>query len=365
MYILVNKKPIYYLVILNLILLGIFLLTKVNFILTPLVSLKDAMLIPMILAIFLYYILRPINRFLKDHNVPNALATIITIVSIIVLIVMMSIFTGSVVANEGASLIESLNQTLENLANKYSYLFPQLNDILKFNDMLSRLSSFITTSFLDISMGAFSVVGSVGNFFAQLILIPIIMFYILKDEYRIYNSLCNFLPSKSKTFIIKILKDIDTVLKQYISAQVMVAFILGSLMFIGYLILGMPNAFVLSFFSFITSFIPFLGAVLGVFPALILALGMGFPMVIKVVLLAIIVQQLEGNVITPNITGNQLNMYPLTTIIVITASVYFGGFFAAFVAVPIYNIFKVLIINIWNFTKQTKTKKILDNKNSI
>lgn len=347
--------------ILNLVLLAIFLLTKVQFILTPLVSLRDAILIPMILAIFLYYILRPMNRLFKKFKVPSTLATIITIVSIITLLVIMTTFAGSIVAKEGSALITSLNQTLESLASKYSDLFPQLDDLFNFNNMLSNLSTFITNSFVDISMGAFSVVGSVSNFFAQLILIPIIMFYILKDEYKIFNSFCKILPEKSKDYIIKIVKDIDTVLKQYISAQIMVAFVLGSLMFIGYLILGMPNAFVLSFFSFITAFIPFLGAVLGVFPAVILALGMGFPMVIKVILLAVIVQQLEGNVITPNITGNQLNMYPLTTIIVITASVYFGGFFAAFVAVPIYNICKVTIMNLITFYKDTKQNKIINS----
>ena len=62
-------------------------------------------------------------------------------------------------------------------------------------------------------------------------LIPIIMFYILKDEYKLYNSFVKILPVKSKKIILKIAKEIDTVLKQYITAQMIVAFIIGALMF--------------------------------------------------------------------------------------------------------------------------------------
>lgn len=351
-----ENKTILYLIIINLALLMIFLLTKVDFIFIPLVSLKDAVLIPAILAIFLYYILRPINRFLKSKNISNGLATTITIISILILLIGISTYASSTIAKESSSLVTNLTVSIQNLSEKYNYLYPKLNELLKIDDVLKKTASFITSSFLDISIGVAGVVGSVSNFFAQLILIPIIMFYILKDEYKIYNSFVKILPVKIKSFIIKIAKEIDTVLKQYITAQMMVACIIGILMFIGYLIIRMPNAFVLAFFAFITSFIPFLGPILGIFPALIIALGMGFPMAVKIGILAVIVQQLEGNIITPNITGNQLHMYPLTTIIVITASVYLGGFFAAFVAVPIYNIIKILVKNIYQYYIQSKQR---------
>ncbi|MBS5825518.1 MAG: AI-2E family transporter [Clostridium argentinense] len=357
-----ENKTILYLITINLILLMIFLLTKVNFIFIPLISLKDTILIPTILAVFLYYILRPINRFLKSKKLSNGLSTTITIVSVLLLLIGISTYASSTIAKESSSLVTNLTSSVQNLSNKYSYLYPKLNELLRLEELLKKTASFITSSFLDISIGVAGVVGSVSNFFAQLVLIPIIMFYILKDEYKLYNSFVKILPVKSKKIILKIAKEIDTVLKQYITAQMIVAFIIGALMFIGYIIIKMPNAFVLAFFAFITSFIPFLGPVLGVLPALIIALGIGFPMAVKIVILAVIVQQLEGNIITPNITGNQLHMYPLTTIIVITVSVYLGGFFAAFVAVPIYNILKILVKNTYEYyatcKQRTKERKI-------
>lgn len=355
-----KNKVICNLIIINLVLLVIFLLTKVKFILTPLVSLKNAVLIPFILAVFLYYILRPINRFLKNKKVPNTLATLITILVVFFLLMFMITYASSTLSDEGSNLISILTESITRLSDKYSYLYPKLNEYLNLEGIFSNILHFFKTSFVDLSVGAFTVVGSLGNFFAQLILIPIIMFYILKDEYKIYNAFIKIIPTKFKKFIVKLFKDIDRVLRQYISAQIMVALVIGVLMFIGYLIIRMPNALVLSFFAFITSFIPFLGPILGILPALIIALSMGFSMLVKIVILAIVVQQLEGNVITPNITGNQLNMYPLTTIIVITASVYFGGFFAAFLAVPVYNIIKVTILNIYDFYKETKKKKITE-----
>lgn len=344
-----NTKLISTLIIINLFLLVVFLISKMPFIFTPIRTVISAMFIPIVLAIFLYYMVRPVKRNLEKFKISSVWATVISILLIIVLLIYIVTYSSSIFASQGESLINTLTTSVQSLNTKYGYIFPQLNQYFNLNEAIQKGINFISNSFADISKNVFVVASSIGNFFAQIVLIPIIMFYILKDDRQIYDTFSSILPRRIKSFVLKILHEIDTVLRQYITSQVMVACVIGSLMFIGYLVIGMPNALVLALFSLITAFIPFLGVILGILPAVLIALGMGFGMIVKILILTVIVQQLEGNVVTPNITGNQLHMHPLTTILVITISVYFGGFFAAFLAVPIYNIVKILIKNFYSY----------------
>ncbi|MEG0308687.1 MAG: AI-2E family transporter [Clostridium sp.] len=344
-----NSKIIQYLIIVNLLLVGISLFSKMDFVLSPVTTVLNAIFIPIVLAIFLYYLVRPIKRFLQNKGLSSGVSTAISILLILLILIYISLYASSIIASQGESLVLSIITSVQSLTDKYGHLFPKIGELFNINQILEQSANYIMNSFTDISKNVFFFASSISNFIAQLILIPIIMFYILKDDKKIYTSFCTFLPTRIKHTLLKILHEIDTALKHYITSQVMVASIIGVLMFIGYVVIGMPNALVLSLFSLITAFIPFLGVILGILPALLISLSMSFGMLLKIVILTIIVQQLEGNVITPNITGNQLNMHPLTTILVVTVSVYFGGFFAAFLAVPIYNIVKILVKNIYSY----------------
>lgn len=342
-----NTKTIQILLIVNLILVALFLFSKMDFIITPIGTILNAMILPIVLAIFLYYLVRPLKRLLEKQRFSSGISTAISMLLIIILIVYISIYASSIIRTQGESLIATIIDSVNSLSEKYSYLFPQLGEMMNLPDLIQKIIEYFSNSIVAISKNIYGVASSIGNFFAQVILIPIIMFYILKDDRKFLDTLTSFIPLSIKTTLLKILHEIDTILKQYITSQVMVACVIGVLMFIGYVIIGMPNQLVLAIFSLITAFIPFLGVILGILPAVLIALGMGFPMLIKIIILTIVVQQLEGNVITPNITGSNLNMHPLTTILVVTISVYFGGFFAAFIAVPLYNILKIIIKNIY------------------
>ena len=357
-----TNKIIQFLLILNLILIAILLFSKMNFVLSPITTILNAMFIPIVLAIFLYYLVRPVKRFLQNRKLSSGIATALSILLIIGLIVYLLMYSSSIIATQGESLMMAIINSVQSLTDKYSYLFPQINEFLNIGVLLQKFANYLVNSFTDITKNVYVFASSIGNLVAQMILIPIIMFYILKDDKKIYNTFTSFLPRKFKTVILKILHEIDTILRQYITSQVMVACVIGVLMFIGYVIIGMPNALVLALFSLITAFIPFLGVILGILPAILISLSMGFGMVLKTIILTIIVQQLEGNVITPNITGTQHNMHPLTTILVVTISVYFGGFFAAFLAVPVYNIIKILVKNLYNYWINKHTPEITVEK---
>ncbi|TBW68083.1 AI-2E family transporter, partial [Staphylococcus epidermidis] len=139
-----------------------------------------------------------------------------------------------------------------------------------------------------------------------------------------------------KVFVVDLLKDLNYTLKSYIQGQVTVSVILGIILYIGYTIIGLPYTPLLVLFAGVANLIPFLGPWLSFTPAAILGIIDGPSTFIWVCIITLIAQQLEGNVITPNVMGKSLSMHPLTIIVVILAAGDLGGFTLILIAVPLY-----------------------------
>jgi predicted PurR-regulated permease PerM len=118
------------------------------------------------------------------------------------------------------------------------------------------------------------------------------------------------------------------------------------LTYIGYLIIGLPNALFLSIFSMIFSIIPFLGPLVGILPAIFIGWTVDLFMIAKVIIVLAITQQLEGNVVRPKIMGTRLEIHPLAIIFLVIIAVTQFGFMGAFFVIPLYAVARIVIRNI-------------------
>lgn len=98
------------------------------------------------------------------------------------------------------------------------------------------------------------------------------------------------------------------------------------MLLIGYLIIGLDYAFLLALIGVVTNVIPFLGPYIAVTPAIIIALFQDPIMAVYVAIIMLVAQQIEGNLITPNVMGNALSVHPLTVITLILAAGNIAGF---------------------------------------
>jgi predicted PurR-regulated permease PerM len=137
----------------------------------------------------------------------------------------------------------------------------------------------------------------------------------------------------------------------YIKGQLIVAVFVGIFMHAGYLLIGLEFALILALFAVLTNVIPFLGPFIGVFPALLVAIIQDPFMAVKVALVTLVVQQVEGNILSPNIMGKQLNIHPLTIILIVLIAGAVGGFIGLLIAVPAYALVKTLISSLYRLYK--------------
>ena len=98
------------------------------------------------------------------------------------------------------------------------------------------------------------------------------------------------------------------------------------MMFIGYLIIGLEYSLLLSIFAFFMNMIPFIGPWISLVPAIIVALIQDPILVIWVCVITLVAQQVESNLITPNIMGKSLDIHPLTVISIVLAAGNIAGF---------------------------------------
>lgn len=220
----------------------------------------------------------------------------------------------------------------------------------QFSEWASTLGSVLLSFLMDLISGLIS-----------LILVPFFLVYILIDHKKFLPFVSQFFSGTKRSWIRKTLKDIDETLKSYILGQLFVSFIVGILLFIGYMIIGLEYAFLLALIGMLTNVIPFIGPYIAAFPAMIIALAQDPIMAVYVAVIMIVSQQIESDLITPNVMGNALDVHPLTVLTLLLAAGSIAGLWGIILAVPFYAVVKSVVTNIYaykNSIENTLTKDV-------
>jgi len=294
-------------------------------------------------SLMIYYLFRPMVKFLCKKKVPRTPAILIVFIVCILILSLVGVYAGSLIIKESQELMDDMPQILEKAKIKADELLKNKKIESLFSGKINeQLTSYAKSAFPVVKNGLIGAASAVGNFASVLVVVPFIVFYLLKDDKNFYAKAIASLPLKYKKPVSDIIKDTDKTLSTYITGQALIAFILGVLSYIGYLVIGLKYSFILAFLVMITSFIPMLGAIIGIIPAFFVGLSVSPFMAVKVLIVAVVVQQLEGNFISPNLMGKRLAIHPLTIIILFLAAASLYGFIGMLIAVPAYAAFKVI-----------------------
>ena len=206
-----------------------------------------------------------------------------------------------------------------------------------------------------ISAGSTKVLGFLGLILGM-IMVPVYLFFFLKDSSSIHDHWHDYVPLKNsefKTELVETLQEINGYLVSFFRGQVLVAAIDGILIGIALTLFGLPYGFLIGIFMAIIGVIPYIGSILCLIPACLIGylhaqgtspFGMSpAAYVACVVAIFVIVQQINSLVTSPKIVGDSVGLHPLTVIFsVLFWSLILGGFAGALLAVPLTAAVKVL-----------------------
>ena len=326
------------------------LLQQVTFFIRAFRIITSLFIIPMLLGGFLYYLLRPMVNFLTKYLKFRTLSIFISFVVIVTIIFFVIYFGGNIITEQTRNLINQFSDyyysesSVPNEDNIFFEVGTQIMQYLEQFNIQQRLSTFLENMVDVVRNNIFGIFTTLTNIGTVIILIPFVVYYLLKDDHRMKAAFLEYIPSEKRTHVKRVLDKIDDTLSKYITGQVLVAFMLGILTYIGFSIIGLPNALILSAIVMITSLIPFIGPILGILPAVFIGISHSFIMVFQIILVLIIVQQIEGNIIQPKVQGTRLKIHPLIVIFMILIFITLFGFIGALYAVPAYVVSRVLFI---------------------
>ncbi|MBF0716128.1 AI-2E family transporter [Gemelliphila palaticanis] len=339
-----GKLSIYLLVVTILTFTVVLLYNHISGAFTPLYIIINSLIAPVIVAYIFFYVLRPVTNFLVNKiSLPRGVSSILSILILITVVIAIVVGALPAIVEQTQHLITSLpgyiNVVKQYLANNSdNTIVKTVNDYINTNLNTTQLSATAFDIFSGIVGGAASALSSTAT---VLMTAPFVLYYLLKDSSKFYDFVLGKLPKKSKPFVIGIVKEIDNKVGSYISGQMLVSLCIGILLFIGYQIIGLPYAVSLATLAAILSIVPYLGPIIAITPAMLVAAGTGWVMVIKMLVVWCIVQFLEGNFISPNIMGKTMNQHPLTVIFVILISANMMGIVGAIIGIPLYAILKI------------------------
>lgn len=242
------------------------------------------------------------------------------------------------------AIVPMLNDTIALINNFPSYIdrisqVPQLEPFVKnFDQKIADQVSGIASSALNTTISAVT-----GIFFIVTILVFTV--YLLMDFENIRKFLINLFPKKSRTEITEVLLQIESKLSLWLRGQISLMIIVGTLSYIGLILLGVPYAMSLAMIAGLLELVPMVGPTMATIPAVIVGFATSPIHGIGVIGLYVLIQQLENNIIVPKVMQKVTGFNPLLTMIAILTGGTLLGIGGALLAVPTTLVLSIILKN--------------------
>ena len=339
--------------------LNIFILSKISFLFIPVVDFLSVVMLPVILSGLLFYLLNPLVDLMEKYKINRVLAiSIIFVIIAILLIIGLAVAIPNlqrqvvIFAQNVPNYLEDADRVIDDLVTKRlpDDFRPQLEHVLaQFSTQATAWASNISSKAVN---WVSALISGTSQVIVALIIMPFMLFYLLRDGKGLRDYITQFLPTKLKEPVGKVLTDVNQQLSNYVRGQVTVAIIVAVMFIIFFKIIGLRYAVTLGITAGVLNLIPYLGSFLAMLPALVLGLIAGPVMLLKVIIVFIIEQTIEGRFVSPLILGSQLSIHPITILFVLLTSGSMFGVWGVLLGIPVYASAKVVISAIFEWYKK-------------
>ncbi|USQ87057.1 AI-2E family transporter [Streptomyces phaeoluteigriseus] len=303
---------------------------------------------PLVVGLLITTLTWPPTRFLRRHGWPPALAAaLVTVLFLLVAAGIVALIAVPVASQSGEltdGVVEGLQRVREWAAG------PPLNigdaEITKALDSAvaraqDGLGNMVTT--------VVSGVSTVVNGLVTAVLAIFLMFFFLKDGPRFLPWLARQLPGRFAADVPTVAARSWDTLGAFVRSQALVGLLDAVLIGLGLWILDVPLVLPLAVLTFVSAFVPIIGALFAGFVAVLIALvSNGLTDALLVLAIIIVVQQLEGNVFQPMIQSRGLGLHAAVVLLAVTLGGSLAGIVGSLLAVPIAAVLAV----IWNYVRE-------------
>lgn len=351
-----SNKLVAILLVLLLILVNIYVFSKVSYVMNPIKEFLGIIGLPVILSVILYYLLNPVIDWLEAKKIPRIYGITIVFLVILGLLIWGVTTLIPLIQNQLSSLVTNwpgywndISTQIEGLirSEEFSQIQTQFQE---FNENVVNTLTAQANVVLDSTFsGIGSVVGTITSIVIAIFTMPFILFYLLKDGKKMPVYLLKFIPTKIRAKTYRVMTEMNMQISQYVRGQLLVALCVSIMFWAGFGIIGLEFAATLGIIAGFLNIIPYLGSFAATIPALVVALVDSPSMLIKVLIVFTIEQIIEGRVISPQILGSNLKMHPITIIFVLLTGGKLFGVVGVLFGIPGYAILKIIVVHIFQW----------------
>lgn len=335
--------------------------------------------IPLIaLAAVVAYVLQPAVGWMERHRVPRGLGTALCLLLLIVLLALLPVlltpptvsgvrsiidvlvklpdtfdqWTNDIIENQPvisfggfrldmATTLGEMQASVEEAMSQFQ--LPSLSALLEYGLTGLRTAGGIVET-------AAGIASTVVSAAFSTLLLAVLIFFLTKDGWRTGSWLKQIILPQYQPEMIELGRRLDSVWKSFFRGQLLLALVVGVIVFVATSLLGLPGALALGILAGVLEVIPNLGPMLALIPAVLVALVQGSNVLpvsnlvfaLIVVGVYVLIQQIENNFLVPRIMGQSLNLHPIFVLMGVVVGAGFAGILGAFLAAPVLASLKVL-----------------------
>lgn len=298
-------------------------------------------------AVLLAALIDPLADAFQRRRVPRALAVLLVYVG------MAGLFAGAffvlvpVVASELGQLVSAIpSSPLWSVFDKFQAATAEYGLQENLASALQALQNGVTSSFTSV----FSTITGVFGAAAAALIVMVLAFYMVVEEESARRFFKNLAPEEYQPYLSRLFGKMQEKVGSWLRGQLALGTIIGVVVYIGLLALDVRYALVLALLAALFELIPYIGPILSVVPAVLIAFGDSPLKAFSVLILYVVIQQLENNLLVPKIMQKATGLNPIASIIALLIGVKVGGFVGALLSIPVATMIAVVLEDL--FTKE-------------
>ncbi|MCK5876416.1 MAG: AI-2E family transporter [Candidatus Marithrix sp.] len=323
------------------VLLAILLLVSLTVLMT-----MSQMLAPVLASVVIAYLLEGVIKSLQQGHIPRFIAvffvysTFITLLMFIIIVLLPLVYYQlNQLIQELPSMVNKGHQLLKDLPDKTQLISQtQVDEIIQ---SINLRVQDIGNTILSYSL---STITAIITLLIYSILVPLLVFFFLKDKEQILNWFIGFLP-RDHTVAKNIGLEMDSQMGNYVRGKVYEIFLVGTFTYFPFAYLDLNYASLLAVFVGLSVIIPYVGAVIITIPVFLVAYfqwGIG-PDFFWIMGSYLVIQALDGNVLVPLLFSEAVNLHPVAIIVSVLVFGGIWGVWGVFFAIPLATLVKALL----------------------
>jgi predicted PurR-regulated permease PerM len=308
---------------------------------------------PLFLALIVVFVLNPLVTALQRRGVHRLIGAAIGFLGFLAFLVVLGLLVVPSIADQASGFVTEFPDLYDRLADQIvgtGERFGLDASIWSYDEILSYLNDPDNQdTIVSIVVGRIGTLTSgVFEFILVFLLGPVVAFYLLIDLPNVQQRVLELVPARNRAEFAYVGRRLNSAVGGFLRGQLLVAIIVGVMLSLGYWFIDLPFWLLIGLIGGVLNIVPFLGPWVGGILGVIVAVTTADPSTaIWAAVVAVVVQQIDNNFISPSVLRATVRLHPAVTLIVLVLAGAVAGFWGIVIAVPLTAALKIIVGYWW------------------